>query len=642
VRALKKLPRGPKIPLFKRDQKDAYLSKRVRSCALLFLVLYGLLVYQGLVSSPVPEIISSMHDKFVDITEFLKSGAEVESHLLSIEKAMEHAEELSKCTTETCADENRSNLSPFLAYLTEEAKRAYEEDLAANATGTESTHDLYLGLFHLQRHIKTYTPSEHSANVNKIVQGVVFSLVHKYIPEEVLKEMGPDFNVTNFRAMKDAIRQARILAHNATLAEEKFRALWNDMEHLSLALGINKWVDSWRHDLENWGLSTDSSLILIGIFGPDLPGQMTFTNCIVRHYVDSAFAPQKLVSPDGTVISGPLKWNGLTVFQFAIQVLFGRGLCYLFYELKVIALSCLMGYFSFGYGVSAKILNAICHEYEAAKGGFDSWDFLFFRSIYLFIRSFRFVSFWIATLFLITTTSGIVVSFVLDFGYSLPLYLFFGYFCLKCVEGIGAFVAIVFTGESSKMAEFLAPYKKTVLFAGIFCLSANAAGTLALHSLGEIALEKYSIVPTFEYISEKVFEFGQDHVRPHFWTLLFQFAFFFLCLWIASSRKYYKDLEFEHPDYEHSRNGRNPRPEWEMIKKEGRFWRIASWILYAVGWSQPILAVLLKNVAPLLGITFFKNIPHLGHLSFDDGGINYLWSLLDMATLPISQFKLKY
>lgn len=632
IRMLRGLPRAVPISYARRYSFDVKMGRIMQLGAILFLVSYGLLVYQGLVSSPVPEIVASMHDKFVDITEYLKSGAEVESHLLSIERAMEHAEELSKCTSETCADENRANLSPFLAYLTEEAKHAYEEDLAVNSTGANSTHDLYLGLFHIQRHIKTYTPSEHSTNVNKIVQGVVFSLIHKYIPEEILGEMGSDFNITNFRALKTVIRQARQLAHNATLAEEKFRALWNDVEHLSLALGVNKFVDSWRHDLENWGLSTDSSLILIGIFGPDLPGQITFTNCLVRHYVDSAFASEKIVRPDGAIVNGPLKWNGLTVSRFSMQVLFGRGLPYLFHQLKVVFMSCLMAYFSVGYGASAKLLNALCHEIERAHGGFDSWGFIIVRCTYLFIRSFKVISYWLATLFLITTAFGITVSFVLDFGYSIVPYFFFAYVLMVAVNHVCRLF------EIQKISQTLA---KGCLSAASLCLCINLAGTLALYALGEIVLQKYAFIPAFESIREWAFEFAVHHVRNHIWMLLFQFGFLLLCLWISSKRKWFKYEEYENPDYGTARKGIKPHPTWEAAKKSNRFWRTVSWILYGIGWSQPFLAVLVKNIAPFLGVTFFKELPHLGYLSFEDGAINYIWSQLDMSMLPLNQFKIE-
>jgi len=635
MRRVRKLPKIPTktqfvlpIELERRQKKDAKLAKYMQGIALLFLVAYGGFVYQGLLASPVPEQISDLYGKFVQITEYLKSGAEVESQLTTLDMALEQAEKLSQCTSETCADENRAMLVPLLSYLTEDAKRAYEEEVRTNSTGANSTQDLYLGLSLIQKHIKNYNPKEHTTNVSKIVQGVVFSLIHKYVPEGV--EIGEEFNRTSFHSVRDAVRKGVQLAHNVTLAEEKFRALWNDMEHLTLALGVNKFVDSWRHDLENWGLSTDSSLLLIGLFGPDLPGQMTFTNCIVRDYVDSAFTPEKIITEDGLVVQGPLKWNGLTIFQFALQVLFGRGICYLFFQLKVVFLSCLMAYFSAGYGILVKLLNAACHQYEKVEGGFDSWGYLFYRCPYLFIRSFRVISFWLASTFLITTTMGVCTSFILELGYVTVAWCLAAYLVLHILARIEK-------GPLTKEISHVA------LFFVMFCLLVNLSANAAQYSLGQISPRDYLPIPSVQYIWAWAIDFARVHVKTYSWILVFQFGVFILFVWISSNRKWYKDSIENSPSFRVQREGvKLDRPEWMKTEKRYRFWTVVNWIIYGFGWAQPVLAILIKTIAPTLGITFFQELPHIGYLSFGDGGINYIWSLLDMATLPTNQFKITY
>jgi len=189
---------------------------------------------------------------------------------------------------------------------------------------------------------------------------------------------------------------------------------------------------------------------------------------------------------------------------------------------------------------------------------------------------------------------------------------------------------------------FLKLFKEFTYYFGAFFMAVNLAGAI-VGLLVERYIPTQIGLPLFGYfeLSRWVAPLGKQLMR--FWPLLAgQFMVLLAIGYINTKVKSYKWNVFDNIAYNSQRNGRG-RPEslaeFEGMKKGHSFWKKIDFFVRILGWTSPFVLSSLGYIAQIAGHgSFADGLSRIGNLTWEEDTINYLFSLLDMTSIPFSVF----
>jgi hypothetical protein len=571
--------RKPHRPVPQNTERAKY-KRRLDWCYLAFVITclggYGALVYQGYLPTPSHKIVSDTMAQTLAIIDFVSQDPNVDKIISNCDLTVRKVRELEECNGEPiCFDRVRDELMPILKYWERLALESLENE------NEESTRMAFEGLQKMTRALQIHKPTDENKISTKKLMALVVTVIFNHLPDDVRSQLPEYLAVLTPEKLVEMRATLGNLTHKLAQAGKTARALYNNLEFLAYITGANDFANSWRQELESWGFTPDESLILIGTLGPHVPGQILFVRALVKHYVDVAYKVKITQLPNGKSITNGLEPTGVTPAQFALKLFFGgHGAIYLMHIVKIALMDYCIAYFIPLYAIILWALNDLRHIYERT-GEFYSWK-------------------------------NVLVTFI---------------------------------------RKTLKIQKRLTKYLGCLLLVGNSIGLLSsalLHwaiQFWRITLPDWAsavLIPEPEI--KKIVTVCIGHMKIHWMTVLSMAIVAVLYSTIRAKKASRKFDYLRNPAdiFEKAREGvfddEAARNQWNTVEKSYKRWTWINRVLLFVSWIQPVLGVMIKYVAPMLGYDWVLQLPQIGSLNLVDGGINYIWSYGDIATIPLQFF----
>jgi len=598
-----------RIATYAAELKDGRHSMFYAFFILILVGCYTSALYLEHTSSP----FEYFHHKSLSLSTFFKKPLDREKEIETLEETLKKMERLENCTTNACADEMKGELLPWLSNIKETAKKAHELDVQYGSEKVNDSFELSEIAEKTFNLVARYKPSDHNEETASLMNKVIFAFLFPSVPKELsegsiiaLRQRLPELIKSmreDLETLKKGLNLAGEMAH--------FKS-WNSDGSLAYSMGVNEDVDHLRHQLEDFGLTTNEALILIGVLGPNLQSKKALINCIIKHRVESSYTLSNT--------TGNLEWNGLTTVRFILRMLFADGLYYVPQLFKIWLLTDLLKYLSFGYFLVISVLNHVCHVYEK-MGEFDTYEYSLWRLVYNVIKDSTKAASLIPIFFLVAITVGIGSSLALEISYLKIALLIFFYVCLKAIASWQAFLYY-----SNEWTQKIADLTGCVIL--IICFARVVVPVLVWID----GSNPHTILATHDEISRMVHHIIEN-AKQHPIGTVSQILLIGSLKWIKNNYKIASDpLSAKNHRFDMYKTGRKQDDEWTKICQTHRKWKNINRLVLVIGWTLPIIAILLKS--------YFEE-SDMGHLSPSDGGINYIWSLFDMASLPTHFFRIR-
>jgi hypothetical protein len=332
----------------KRYTKNCTWTTRVLIVVIVVLYMYS--VYNGKLQEPqIVDLVRYNYKQMNELHLMLSFPKEHETYIKMQNKTMQKYQALKECKTSECFQDVYGEFKVYWEYQAHMIEDVLDDE------HTDDIETIVKSVNNLMKSFENYNWSAHSEEINTRMKDFMLSFVIHDV------HVAP-FNFENTAKTLEVVNMAY---QRSIEGQKKLGSMWKTMDQIAYQIGATQPIDELRKELESFGLSTDAALVLIGLLGPDIPGQTIFIKCLIRHYIQLT-SPKSVIEKDGVLVYQEEK--GISTIEFIARMMTFEGLPYTILQFKMLFYAHFMDYFCVTYGLLHFVLKYICKFLDYERG----------------------------------------------------------------------------------------------------------------------------------------------------------------------------------------------------------------------------------------------------------------------------------